>query len=213
VGILNDAYDVGPAARREVDHLIYRHYLRRWPGVVTFVVGLFDQESISFIGAIVFALPPRETAKRYGVGVAWELARLFIEDVTPKNAETWFMARAIKLVKKIHPEVDLLVSYSDTSAGHTGTIYRAGNWIPDGHTDQGRKSPRCDYVANGKKYSRKAHVPDGVQVVRVPRISKARFVYWTKRHEERRAASLRDIRGEDVKIRSRAVFGTINYAF
>ncbi len=156
------------------------------------------------IGVIVFALPPRETFVRYGVSEAWELARLFIEDVTPKNTETWFIARAIRWIQKNRPSVQLLVSYADPSVNHQGVIYRAGNWIVDGRTDQERKTPRFDYEAleqipeaplltqavHAKKFSRKSHV-NGAEVKRVPRASKYRFVYWLDgTHEKRRAHSL-----------------------
>lgn len=169
--------------KHEVDHLVKSHYLGRWPGVVVLRLGLFDGEEP--IGVIVFALPPRETNKRYSATM-WELARLFIIDDTPKNTETWFIARAIKYIKAHRLDVDGLVSYADPSVGHSGTIYRAGNWIQDGMTDQGRKTPRCDYFVGGKKYGRKAHVPDGAVVLRVPRVSKPRFVYWMRGHERRR---------------------------
>lgn len=62
--------------RPAVAHLIRSHYLHRWPGVITLVLALM--EGSEPIGAIVFALPPRETMKRYGVKLAWELARLFM---------------------------------------------------------------------------------------------------------------------------------------
>jgi hypothetical protein len=179
-------YIVKPATRQDVNHLVQKHYLHRWPGVTVCIVGLLDSELGGWIGTIVFALPPRETAKRYKVGVAWELARLFVEDGTPKNTETWFMSRAITFLHHAHPEVELLISYADPSVGHTGTIYRAGNWISDGRTDQERKTPRFDYVVQGKKYSRRSHVPEGEAIQRVSRISKYRFVYWMKEHEKRR---------------------------
>ena len=171
-----NAYTVEPAVRRDVDGLIQKHYLHRWPGVTVCILGLLKEDESAYIGVIVFALPPRETAKRYGVNVAWELARLFIEDGTPKNTETWFMARAIAYVKRSRPDVELLISYADPSAGHAGTIYRAGNWISDGHTDQERKTPRFDYAVGDKLYSRRGHVPEGAAITRVPRISKHRFM-------------------------------------
>lgn len=124
--------------------------------------------------------------KRYGVTLAWELARLFIEDVTPKNTETWFVAQAIKHIRKARPDVELLISYADPSAGHAGIIYKAGNWISDGRTDQERKTPRFDYAVGDKVYSRRAHVPPGAEIRRIPRISKYRFIYWMKDHEKRR---------------------------
>lgn len=186
--IASMGYTVAPAPRIDVAHLIQKHYLHRWPGVVVLTLGL--SRAGVFIGVIVFALPPRETAKRYRVTVAWELARLFIEDSTPKNAETWFVARAIAHIKRTRPEVELLISYADPSAGHAGTIYRAGNWISDGRTDQERKTPRFDYRVGGRMYSRRSHVPVGAIIERVPRISKHRFIYWMRNHEARRQGAV-----------------------
>ncbi len=140
-------FTVHPISRPDADGFIKQHYLRRWPGVVVLKLGLFSGHTA--IGVVVFALPPRETAKRYGVKV-WELARLFIVDETPKNSETWFVSRAIRYIQKHHVDVGAIVSYADPSAGHSGIIYRAGNWISDGRTDQGRKTPRFDYRVGDK---------------------------------------------------------------
>lgn len=161
------------AQRFEVQAMIDAHYLHKWPGVVVSTIALCLDEVA--VGVAVFALPPRETAKRYG-GVTWELARLWVHDDEPRNTETWFLARAVKLIRREHPEVRFLVSYADPSVGHQGTIYRAANWREDGHTDQERKTPRFDYRCDGKHYSRRAHLPADRPFERVPRISKARFV-------------------------------------
>ncbi len=155
--------------------MIRRHYLGRWPGVC--VLNLLMLRDDQPLGLIVFALPPRETSKRYGAAV-WELARLWIDDSVPANAETWLIAAATRWIKQ-RKLVDVLVSYADPSAGHGGTIYRAANWIADGRTDDDRKTPRFDYACaeTGKKYSRRGHVPEGVTIERVPRVSKHRFLY------------------------------------
>lgn len=162
--------------RDQVDTMIRKHYIGKWPGVCTLILAL--KFGNVYAGVLVFALPPRETSKRYG-GVTWELARLWIDDAMPKNTETWFVARGIEYIKGFRPEVDILVSYADPSAGHAGVIYKAGNWISDGRTDDERKTPRFDYAdaKTGKRYSRKGHVPEGVEITRVPRISKHRFFY------------------------------------
>jgi hypothetical protein len=129
------------------------------------------------VGCIIFSEPPRETNVRYG-GKGFELARLWIDDNVPRNAETWFIAQSVKIVRRRFPGLSYLVSYADPSAGHRGTIYKAANWTADGMTDAGRKTPRCDYVdERGKKYSRRSHVPHGSVISRVPRVSKFRFVY------------------------------------
>lgn len=155
------------------------HYLRRWPGtlVVVFRLDYFDRP----VGVLTYSLPPRETYKRYGVALCWELSRLWVDDEMPRNTETWFIARTIDWILANRPDVECLVSYADPSRGHVGTIYKAGNWTPDGRTDDERKSPRCDLRGtDGKMYSRQSHVPEGSTVERVPRVSKFRFVYMLK---------------------------------
>ncbi len=162
--------------------MIRAHYIGKWPGVCVLTLAL--KRSDDLLGCIVFALPPRETSKRYG-GETWELARLWLHDDVPKNAETYVISQAVKYIRRNHTNVMALVSYADPSAGHAGTIYKAANWVVDGRTDEGRKSPRCDYAdpATGKKYSRRNHVPDGVIPVRVPRVSKHRFLYRLRQAE------------------------------
>lgn len=162
--------------RHAVDAMIRAHYIGRWPGVCVLILAM--KRGAELLGVIVYALPPRETAQRYG-GMTWELARLWIADGVPQNAETWLIARSVQYIKRSHPEVKVLVSYADPSAGHAGTIYKAANWIADGRTDQERKTPRFDYAdaVTGKKYSRRGHVPEGVTIKRIPRISKHRFIY------------------------------------
>ena len=159
--------------------MIRRHYIGRWPGVCVLIMGLRRSELLGeLLGVIVFALPPRETTKRYG-GETWELARLWIDDSVPKNAETYVIGRAVRYIQRHRPEVAVLVSYADPSVGHVGTIYKAANWIADGRTDQERKTPRFDYadLMTGKRYSRRGHVPDDIVISRVPRVSKYRFFY------------------------------------
>lgn len=165
-----------PITRAQGTPMIARHYLGKWPGVVTLTLGLFDGWDIC--GMCVFALPPRETEKRYGAKT-WELARLWIDDKMPTNAESYFIAKCLGYVRKNRKDVSVIVSYADPSAGHSGTIYRASNWRQDGRTDGDRKTPRVDYVCRdtGKKFARRSHIPDGAPVSKVPRVSKFRFFY------------------------------------
>lgn len=57
-----------------------------------------------------------------------ELLRLFSFDRCPKNIESWSISRSIKELKKDMPNVKVLVSYADESAGHVGYIYQASCW-------------------------------------------------------------------------------------
>lgn len=156
--------------------MIEKHYLGKWPGVVPLIIAL--RCSGQYVGIVVFALPPRETHKRYQA-MTWELARLWINDSMPTNTETWLVAQSIKYIKSFCPDIKMLVSYADPSVGHAGVIYKAGNWKADGRTDQERKTPRFDYAdaKTGKRYSRRGHVPEGTEIARIPRVSKHRFIY------------------------------------
>jgi len=56
-----------------------------------------------------------------------ELRRLCCIDDTPRNTESFFIAKSIKLLKKTW-NGEIIVSYSDKEYGHLGTIYQASNF-------------------------------------------------------------------------------------
>ncbi len=162
---------------KEADPFIQRHYLRRRPSVVRLC--LIAEYAGKPVGCLTFSEAPKQTSIRYKCRVL-ELSRLFLEDDVPKNGESNFIAYGMRYVRKNLPEIHGIVTYADPSVGHTGAIYKATNFTPDGRTDDERKSPRCDYrdPKTGKMYSRKAHaIKAGVKVVLHPRISKFRFIY------------------------------------
>lgn len=64
-----------------------------------------------------------------------ELLRLFIWDVTGKNAESWFIARTLKMLP---PEVRAVVAYASPGAGHYGAVYQASNWLYVGRSKSGQ---------------------------------------------------------------------------
>lgn len=158
----------------DVMEFVRAHYLGKRPAIVLLCLKMLHRGNP--VGCIVYSAPPREADKRYG-GKTWELARLYLLDEVPKNAETWLIGKSVRWIKRNHPDVKHLLSYADPSAGHAGTIYKAANWRQDGRTDDERKSPRCDYVDSrtGKKYGRRGNMPSDAVVTRVPRVSKWRF--------------------------------------
>jgi Ribonuclease G/E len=56
-----------------------------------------------------------------------ELRRLVCIDDTPKNTESYFIARTLKWLKK-NTEIKVVVSYADSEYNHSGTIYKASNF-------------------------------------------------------------------------------------
>jgi len=99
--------------------------------------GLFDGESL--IGVMMFATPCSENVRSSVFGKehkdsVTELHRLHILDVTPKNTESWFIARCLKLLKEVKPQIKAVLSFSDSTEGHDGTIYKATNAYRIGST-------------------------------------------------------------------------------
>ena len=80
----------------------------------------------------MFATPCSENVRASIFGEKYkdwvtELHRLHILDVTPKNTESWFISRCLKLLKQDKPQIKAVLSFADTTVGHSGTIYKATN--------------------------------------------------------------------------------------
>lgn len=147
-----NASSIRPVPVKECDEFIKAHYLERRPAIVHLCL-VAEFTGPEAFGCVVYSAPPAEARKRYhrrGVvktdkSVIWELARLYLLDWVPRNAETWLIGRSIRHIKQHHPDVECLVSYADLERrNHTGAIYRASNWTADGYTDDDRKKPRND---------------------------------------------------------------------
>jgi len=120
------------------------HYMRGMGNSATGSYGLYDGPHL--IGVLVFMTPCSERARACVFGEAHvarvtELHRLVILDVTPPNAESYFIARALNALKEAKPHLWAVVSFADSGAGHVGTIYQATNGLYYGPS-QGKPSFR-----------------------------------------------------------------------
>ncbi len=64
---------------------------------------------------------------------------MYTYDWCPPNTESYCISQSIKHLKKDMPEIQLLVSYADCSAGHIGYIYQASNWQYIGESSKEKK--------------------------------------------------------------------------
>jgi hypothetical protein len=96
--------------------------------------GVFHNNTL--IAICAFAnITRNETAIRLGLKSyeMRELTRFCIHPSYQKpNLATWFLSRCINLIKIKFQNLKKLVSFSDTTYNHCGTIYKASNWILDG---------------------------------------------------------------------------------
>jgi len=97
------------------------------------------------IGVCMFATPCSENVRASILGkehkdAVIELHRLYTIDDAPKNCESWFVSRCLNKLKEDKTRVKVVISFSDTTEGHYGTIYQACNaWY------YGKSSPATFY--------------------------------------------------------------------
>jgi hypothetical protein len=100
-------------------------------------VGLFEEGEL--VGVLAFATPSSENVRASVWGADYkdsvtELHRLVVLDRMPKNTESWFIVRALRLLKERKPHINGVLSFADTTEGHVGTIYQATNALYCGET-------------------------------------------------------------------------------
>ena len=167
------------------DIVVDFHYLHRRPPI-SFCYGLFCEHILR--GAITFGVPASRNLQisvcPSDPDLVLELNRLWVDDLMPRNSESWFISRSLKMLPP-----RLVCSYADTSSGHVGYVYRGSNWFYHGYTDMERKTPRYDYCVPGK-HSRDAFRGDA-KYIRVRR--RPKYKYWIatgNRRDRRRLQSI-----------------------
>lgn len=119
------------------EYIIKNHYSHGCHNAPSPCYGLFDKDDL--IGVLMFATPCSENVRASIFGgenkdKVIELHRLHILDITPKNTESWFIARCLKMLKSDKPQIKAVISFSDMTQGHNGTIYQATNFYYIGKT-------------------------------------------------------------------------------
>jgi hypothetical protein len=149
--------------------ILKKHYAKRLPSI-SYAFGLF--EDVILVGIMTIGKPASPNLCEGICGIefkeyVYELNRLCVNDGLEKNALSFFVSSALKLIK----ESLIIISYSDTSMNHNGYIYQALNFIYTGATIE-RTDPEID-----GKHAR--HIKtDGSIIKRTIRYSKHRYVLF-----------------------------------
>jgi hypothetical protein len=86
----------------------------------------------TLVGVCAFAAPSSENVRSSIFGEEMkdsvtELHRLVLLDEVPKNAESFFIVRALRELKKQRPYYKAVISFADPTQKHLGIIYQATN--------------------------------------------------------------------------------------
>lgn len=111
-------------------YIIEHHYSHGCHNAPSPIYGLFQFDDL--IGVLAFATPCSENVRASIFGKEYvnnviELHRLHILDGTPKNIESWFISRCLKMIQCDKPRIKAVVSFADSTVGHKGIIYQATN--------------------------------------------------------------------------------------
>lgn len=122
------AATIVPISLQEANRLLGpSHYLgpthRAWG-----VFGMRAEEKpFKAVAVMVWALP---TSRRLPADGSWlELSRWCLTSAAGAYAGSRMHGAFVRWLRRAHPEVTTLVSYSDPSVGHTGSLYKACNWV------------------------------------------------------------------------------------
>jgi hypothetical protein len=147
-------YFVKKRERKDIKDFIEKnHYSGSINGCISDYCYSLHNPDGKMVGAMFFGrMAMKNQYKRFSENEkdVIELRRLCCIDDTPKNAESFFISRALKLLKK-NWDGKVVVSYSDLEYGHEGIIYKASNF-KQLETKAGAKV----VIYNGKRYHDRA---------------------------------------------------------
>ena len=128
-------YHVEPIGQSQASRFIERHHYLRTMPACQLCVGLFGPRTsptnTPLVGVAIFAVPttPNVIIAHSGLepSSGTTLSRFVLLDDVPGNAETHFLSRAFRTLRRSRPEIEAVVSYADPNAGHIGHIYCAAS--------------------------------------------------------------------------------------
>lgn len=142
-------FTVKRLTRKEITPFIESwHYSKSINGCIAdYCYGLFNGDEL--IGAMFYGrMAMANQWKRFSSTESnvIELRRLCCIDDTPKNTESYFIGKSLRLLKKDWGK-GVVVSYADKEYGHSGIIYKASNFKMIGEIPGARV-----IIHNGKRY-------------------------------------------------------------
>jgi len=136
------------------------HYLKTTPPGYRIAFGVYHKSRL--VGAVLFNRP---RARKEDQKTTLENTRTVLLDCCPKNAESYVLAKCIRIIKQKMPKVRRIISYADIAKGHTGTIYRAVGFRCTGITKANKNGwmSRLGRKASpgGKKYKYELWIRSG----------------------------------------------------
>ena len=193
INVIKDLYYIKEIDKKIAQEIhIKEHYLHR-KAPCSYAYGLFEKETDKIVGVVLYGVPASRSLQKGICGEDYanqvgELTRLWVEDGTPKNVESFLIGNTIKL-----QGFKILVSFAECRQGHVGYVYQATNWLYTGLS-----AKRTDVVIDGKVCGHPRHITDkyggqkqareilGDRFQLVPRPRKHRYIYFNCNKKEKK---------------------------
>ena len=109
------------------DNIIKKHHYSKKPTKNSSLNLLYYNNKISGALQIGYGIRPEKNGK-YKKNEVVEFDRMWLSDEMPKFSETITLSLLHKFLKIRYKNIKAIISYSDTSVGNYGTIYKAANY-------------------------------------------------------------------------------------
>ena len=144
------------------------------------------------VGAAVFGYP---MSRHEDKSDTLELRRFVLADECPRNSESYFLSRCLRWIEKNDRNVVRVITFADPNYGHSGTIYKATNFMVAGqeanpnprvirwggksvHLRQAYQKKDGDYTRDAKKIQ--LAIARGSATIEKQE-KKLKYVYWFRR--------------------------------
>jgi hypothetical protein len=114
---------------KDIRHIFEEYHYKKGAmgGGISVCFAMFIDDIL--VGGSVLGKPRHE--KKYKKCI--DIRRMACLDESPKNSESWFLSQIIRWCAS-NTDYNYVLSYSDKTVGHNGTIYKAANFKQIGET-------------------------------------------------------------------------------
>jgi hypothetical protein len=109
------------------------HYSKTMPVGKLVKIGVWEDDK--FIGVVIFGRGANKSlGSQFGLNQmqSCELVRIALNK--HKTSVSRIIKFSLAFLKRLSPNIKLIVSFADKEQGHVGGIYQAGNWVYNGET-------------------------------------------------------------------------------
>lgn len=191
-------YIVLKTSREIAKPFVIKHHYSQAFGKASIILGLYKVGESRLLGVITFGqcsgrLVAQSVIEGGSHETVMEFLRMCVLDWCP-CPRTFFMSKAISILKQNFPKIKCLVTYADQTEGHDGTVYKANSWVLVGKTN-----PKYHYLDKDGRRLNKRLIWDRAMIEGITETEYQLCYGYTKVIEEPKLKFIKPLR--KVKLR------------